>query len=169
MKKNMMTVAIALVGLGATLTSCSKPTLEEQLAGSYSVTNYDQSASVSGINLTITDQSIDPTTVVNMPLGEEGMTNPLSGFLNMTIRVLAVPFIDETSAINDTLTGTWMAKEAGDTGLDSLIWTDADGMKTRFGIQSWDKTTLVLKGTMTENDPDLGPVTLNSDVTLVKK
>lgn len=170
MKKNMMTVAIALVGLGATLTSCSKPTLEEQLAGSYSVTNYDQNATVSGINLTITDQSIDATTtVVNMPLGEEGMTNPLSGFLNMTIRILAVPFIDETSAINDTLSGTWMAKEAGDTGLDSLIWTDADGMKTRFGIQSWDKTTLVLKGTLTEVDPDLGPVTLNQDVTLVKK
>jgi hypothetical protein len=85
MKKNMMTVAIALVGLGATLTSCSKPSLEEQLAGSYSVTNYDQSATVSGINLTITDQGIDPSTVINMPLGEEGMTNPLSGVLKMNI------------------------------------------------------------------------------------
>jgi hypothetical protein len=82
---------------------------------------------------------------------------------------LAAPFIDETDVIDETLTGTWMAKEAGDTGLDSLIWTDTDGMKTRFGIQSWDKTTLVLKGTLTEVDPDLGPVTLNQDVTLVKK
>ena len=169
MKKNMMTVAIALVGLGATLTSCSKPTLEEQLAGSYSVTNYDQNATVSGINLTITDQLIDPSTVINMPLGEEGMTNPLSGILKMDIRILAAPFVDETDVIDETLTGTWMAKKAGDTGLDSLIWTDADGMKTRFGIQSWDKTTLVLKGTLTEVDPDLGPVTLNQDVTLVKK
>ncbi len=169
MKKNLMTVAIALVGLGATLTSCSKPTLEEELAGAYGVTNYDQSATVSGINLSITDQVIDPSTVVNMTLGEEGMTNPLSGFLNMDIRILAVPFIDETSTINDTLNGTWMAKRAGDTGLDSLIWTDVDGMKTRYGIVSWDKSTLVLKGATTENDPDLGPVTLNSDVTLVKK
>ena len=97
------------------------------------------------------------------------MTNPLSGVLKMNIRILAAPFIDESDVIDETIIGTWMAKKAGDTGLDSLIWTDTDGMKTRYGIQSWDKTTLVLKGTLTEVDPDLGPVTLNQDVTLVKK
>jgi hypothetical protein len=46
---------------------------------------------------------------------------------------------------------------------------DADGLKTRWGIQSWDKTTLVLKGQLTEVDPDLGAITLNQDITLVKK
>jgi hypothetical protein len=143
--------------------------LEEQLAGSYSVTNYDQNATVSGFNLTITDQLIDPATVINMPLGEEGMTNPLSGLLKMDVRFQVIPFFDSIGTIDETLTGTWMAKKAGDTGLDSLIWVDADGLKTRFGIQSWDKTTLVLKGTLTEVDPDMGPITLNQDVTLVKK
>jgi hypothetical protein len=169
MKKNFFHVAIALVGLAAFTTSCSKPTLEEQLAGSYNVTNFDQSANVGGIALSITDQSIDPTSAVNLTLGDEGMTNPFSAIFKMTVRVLAVPFLDETQDIDESITGTWMAKKAGDVGQDSLIWTDADGMKSRFGIVSFDKTTLVLKGTMTEVDPDLGAITLNQDITLVKK
>lgn len=169
MRKNLFHVAIALVGLGATLTSCSKPTLEEQIDGSYSVTNFDQSANLGITSLTITDQGIDPTTVVNMNLGEEGMTNPLSGILKMTVKITALPFVDETDVIDETLVGSWMAKKAGDSGLDSLIWTFADGTKNRFGIVSWDKTTLVLKGATTEDDPDLGPITLNQDITLVRK
>jgi hypothetical protein len=101
-------------------------------------------------------------------LGEAGGTNPLSGLLNLTVTINAFgsPIAD---TINETLSGTWYAKEAGDTGLDSLIWVDADGLKTRWGIQSWDKTTLVLKGQLTEVDPDLGAITLNQDITLVKK
>jgi hypothetical protein len=169
MKKNLFHVAIALVGLAAFTTSCSKPTLEEQLAGSYSVTNFDQSANLGGINLTITDQVIDPSTAVNMTLGMDGMVNPFSAIFKMDVRVLAFPVIDEVQSFDQTIAGSWMAKKAGDAGLDSLIWTDADGMKTRFGIMSWDKTTLMLKGTMTEVDPDLGAITLNQDITLVKK
>lgn len=168
MKKTILPVAIALVGLGATMTSCSKPTLEEQIDGSYSVTNFDQSATVMGFPVTITDNVIDPSTNVGMVLGEAGGTNPLSGTLNLTVLISAFG-VSEADTINETLSGSWYAKEAGDTGLDSLIWVDADGMKTRFGIQSWDKQTLVLKGAMTEVDPDLGPITLNQDITLVKK
>jgi hypothetical protein len=168
MKKTFLPVAIALVGLGATMTSCSKPTLEEQIDGSYSVTNFDQSATIMGFPVTITDNVIDPSTNIGMVLGEAGGTNPLSGTLNLTVLISAFGN-SEADTINETLSGSWYAKEAGDTGLDSLIWVDADGMKTRFGIQSWDKQTLVLKGSMTEVDPDLGPITLNQDITLVKK
>jgi hypothetical protein len=168
MRKNLFHVAIALVGLGATLTSCSKPTLEEQIDGTFSVTNFDQNATIMGFPVTITDNVIDPSTNVGMALGEAGGTNPLSGLLNLTVTINAFgsPIAD---TINETLSGTWYAKEAGDTGLDSLIWVDADGLKTRWGIQSWDKTTLVLKGQLTEVDPDLGAITLNQDITLVKK
>lgn len=169
MNKNFLTVAIALVGLGATLTSCSKPTLEEELAGSYSVTNFDQSANLGGISLTITDQGIDPSTAVNMTLGMDGMANPLSAILKMDVRVLAFPVIDEVQSVDETISGSWMAKKKGDAGLDSLIWMDADGTNTRFGILSWDKTTLLLKGSMTQNDPNLGNITLSQDVTLVKR
>lgn len=168
MKKNLFTVAIALVGLAATTTSCTKPSLEEQLSGSFSVTNFDQNATIMGFPVSITDNVIDPSTNITMTLGTDGATNPLSGTLNMTVLISAFGSSD-ADTINETLNGTWYAKEAGDTGLDSLIWVDADGLKTRFGITSWDKSTLTLKGAITENDPDLGAITLNQDITLVKK
>jgi hypothetical protein len=171
MRKNLFHVAIALVGLGATLTSCSKPTLEEQLAGSYSVTNYDQSFSFAGLGVTVTDNGIDPSTNVSMTLGLDGAANSLNALLSMNTltNAPALGIVNEADTFSDTLTGTWFTKEATGNALDSLIWVDSDGMRLGYGIQTWDKTTLVLKGAMTITDPTVGTVVLNQDITLVKK
>lgn len=167
MTKNIL-LALAAV---ATLASCKKdPSIDEQLAGTWTLTDLNMSGSIpspfGAIPFTMTDSLIRPNNTLELSYvkGGENLLN-----WNMDVRATFTASVLGSFGIDiqDTISGTWYAVDGRGVTSDSLYIIE-NGQKTGYEILSRLTNSMTLRSVEQINDEDLGPVTVTQNVTFIK-
>jgi hypothetical protein len=167
MTKNIF-LALAAV---AALASCKKdPTLDEQLAGTWNLSDLTLSGSlptpVGTIPFTITDSLIRPNNTLILAINDD-----LSKTVNWNLDVrglFSAAILGSFGVdIQDTIVGTWYSVDGGGVVADSLYFT-ADGESIGFEVLSLLENSLNMRSVQTIDDPDLGTQTVTQNVTFIK-
>jgi len=129
-------IFMAVVVLGA-LTSCKKPTVADQLEGSWLVNDIYATGvvSVGGQTLPVIadDKTIDPSSVFTLVNATKNTPSVINYNFTATMSVNAITQVIDFP-FTDSGSGSWMVKEGEATVMDSVIVTQADGTTTRYEI-----------------------------------
>ncbi len=167
MTKHLFFAAAAV----AALASCRPdPTLDEQLAGTWNLSDLSMSGTIQSplgaIPFTITDSLIRPNSTMELVINEDA-TQTILWNLDVRATLTAAALGSFGVDIQDTVSGSWYAVDGGGVTPDSVYIT-ADGEKTGYEILSFLETSLRLRSVQTINDPDLGSQTVTQEVTFIK-
>lgn len=146
------------------------PTLDEQLSGTWNLSDLSLSGTVStplgALPISITDSLIRPNNTLELTINEDETQTVI---WNLDVRgLITAPGLGSFGTdIQDTINGTWYAVDGGGVTPDSLYIT-ADGEKNGYEILSFLETSLRLRSVQTMVDPDLGSQTFTQEVTFIK-
>ena len=160
----------ALAAVAALASRTKDPTLDEQLSGTWNLSDLSLSGTVStplgALPISITDSLIRPNNTLELTINEDETQTVI---WNLDVRgLITAPGLESFGTdIQDTINGTWYALDGGGVTPDSLYIT-ADGEKNGYEILSFLETSLRLRSVQTIVDPDLGSQTFTQEVTFIK-